>query len=61
VQITNVSLLLANNELYQSKGNVEVIESEFNETGNVAFRAVPSKLLKHGRFCANACSKKTLL
>ncbi|MFV8322381.1 efflux RND transporter periplasmic adaptor subunit [Flavobacterium sp. LS2R12] len=49
---TNVSLLLANNELYQSKGNVEVIESEFNnETGNIAFRARfpnASKLLKHG-------------
>lgn len=35
-----VSLLLANNELLQSKGQVEVIESEFNsETGNIAFRA----------------------
>ena len=49
---TNVSLLLANNELYESKGNVEVIESEFNnETGNIAFRARfpnASKLLKHG-------------
>jgi membrane fusion protein (multidrug efflux system) len=49
---TNVSLLLANNELYQSKGNVEVIESEFNnETGNIAFRARfpnPNKLLRHG-------------
>ena len=49
---TLVSLLLANNELYQSKGNVEVIESEFNnETGNIAFRARfpnASKLLKHG-------------
>ena len=49
---TNVRLLLANNTLYQSKGNVEVIESEFNnETGNIAFRARfpnTSKLLKHG-------------
>ena len=49
---THVSLLLANNELYQSKGNVEVIESEFNnETGNIAFRArFPNinKLLRHG-------------
>nr|WP_309757897.1 efflux RND transporter periplasmic adaptor subunit [Flavobacterium sp.] len=49
---TNVSLLLANNTVYQSKGNVEVIESEFNnETGNIAFRARfpnASKLLKHG-------------
>jgi membrane fusion protein (multidrug efflux system) len=49
---TNVSLLLVNNELYQFKGNVEVIESEFNnETGNIAFRARfpnPNKLLRHG-------------
>ena len=49
---TNVSLLLANNELFQSKGNVEVIESEFNnETGNIAFRARfpnTNKLLRHG-------------
>jgi len=47
-----VSLLLANNEVYQSKGNVEIIESEFNnETGNIAFRARfpnPDKLLKNG-------------
>ena len=49
---TNFSLLLANNELYESKGNVELIESEFNnETGNIAFRARfpnPNKLLRHG-------------
>jgi membrane fusion protein (multidrug efflux system) len=47
-----VSLLLANNEVFKFKGNVEVIESEFNnETGNIAFRArFPNtdKLLKHG-------------
>ena len=47
-----VSLLLANNEVYQNKGNVEIIESEFNnETGNIAFRARfpnPDKLLKNG-------------
>ncbi|WP_333600596.1 efflux RND transporter periplasmic adaptor subunit [Flavobacterium sp.] len=47
-----VSLLLANNELLKYKGNVEVIESEFDsETGNIAFRAKfpnPDKLLKNG-------------
>lgn len=49
---TNVGLLLANNKVFNSKGYVEVIESEFdNETGNIAFRARfpnPNKLLKHG-------------
>ncbi|MET1056366.1 MAG: efflux RND transporter periplasmic adaptor subunit [Pedobacter sp.] len=47
-----VSLLLANNQPLPYKGNVEVIESEFNnETGNIAFRAKfpnPDKLLKNG-------------
>ncbi|MEO8404350.1 MAG: efflux RND transporter periplasmic adaptor subunit, partial [Chitinophagaceae bacterium] len=47
-----VSLLLANNEPLKSKGDVEVIESEFdNETGNIAFRARfpnPDKLLRNG-------------
>ena len=47
-----VSLLLANNHLLKDKGNVEVVESEFNnETGNIAFRARfpnPEKLLKNG-------------
>lgn len=47
-----VSLLLANNHVFQYKGNVEVVESEFNnETGNIAFRArFPNtdKLLKNG-------------
>ena len=47
-----VSLLLANNHLLSYKGDVEVIESEFdNETGNIAFRARfpnPDKLLKNG-------------
>jgi membrane fusion protein (multidrug efflux system) len=47
-----VSLLLANNTQLKYKGNVEVIESEFNnETGNIAFRARfpnPDKLLKNG-------------
>lgn len=47
-----VSLLLANNEPFKYKGDVETIESEFdNETGNIAFRARflnPDKLLKNG-------------
>lgn len=47
-----VSLLLANNELLKYKGDVETIESEFdNETGNIAFRARfpnPDHLLKNG-------------
>lgn len=47
-----VSLLLANNELLKDKGNVEVVESEFDsETGNIAFRARfpnPNRLLKNG-------------
>jgi membrane fusion protein (multidrug efflux system) len=47
-----VSLLLANNKVFEFQGNVEVIESEFNnETGNIAFRARfpnSNKLLKHG-------------
>ena len=49
---TKVNLRLANNEVFNSAGFVEVIESEFdNETGNIAFRARfsnPEKLLKHG-------------
>ncbi|RZM26472.1 MAG: efflux RND transporter periplasmic adaptor subunit [Pedobacter sp.] len=47
-----VSLMLANGELLKYKGDVEVIESEFNnETGNIAFRAKfpnPDKLLRNG-------------
>jgi len=47
-----VSLLLANNKLFDYSGKVEVIESEFdNETGNIAFRArFPNtkRLLKNG-------------
>ncbi|HQE34776.1 MAG TPA: efflux RND transporter periplasmic adaptor subunit [Flavobacterium alvei] len=49
---SNVGLLLANGNTFKDKGNVEVVESEFdNETGNIAFRArFPNlaKLLKHG-------------
>ena len=48
-----IRLRLANNEIFQYKGKVEVIESEFdNETGNIAFRASfpnDSKLLKNGQ------------
>jgi membrane fusion protein (multidrug efflux system) len=47
-----VGLLLANNRPLQYKGEVETIESEFdNKTGNIAFRARfpnPDKLLKNG-------------
>lgn len=48
-----VSLLLANGQVLEYKGDVEVIESEFNnETGNIAFRArFPNtdKLLRNGQ------------
>ncbi|RZL98754.1 MAG: efflux RND transporter periplasmic adaptor subunit, partial [Pedobacter sp.] len=47
-----VGLLLANNQPFKYKGDVETIESEFDsETGNIAFRARfpnPDKLLKNG-------------
>ncbi|MCC9070327.1 efflux RND transporter periplasmic adaptor subunit [Flavobacterium sp. F-65] len=49
---TKVSLLLADGQVFKEKGNVELIESEFNnETGNIAFRArFPNsgKLLRNG-------------
>ncbi|MEN2401513.1 efflux RND transporter periplasmic adaptor subunit [Flavobacterium sp. MC2016-06] len=49
---SKVSLVLANGDVFKEKGNVEVIESEFNnETGNIAFRArFPNsgKLLRNG-------------
>lgn len=48
----NVSLLLANGTPYPQSGEIETIESEFDEsTGNIAFRAKfpnPERLLKHG-------------
>lgn len=48
-----VRLLLANGDILSTQGNVETIESEFdNETGNIAFRARfpnPNKLLKNGQ------------
>lgn len=47
-----VQLLLANNQAFKYKGDVETIESEFdNETGNIAFRARfsnPERLLRNG-------------
>ncbi|WP_417290420.1 efflux RND transporter periplasmic adaptor subunit [Corallibacter sp.] len=47
-----VSLLLANNKVFNQKGIVETIEGEFNnETGNIAFRATfpnPDSILRHG-------------
>lgn len=49
---SKVTLLLANNQPLPYKGDVEVVEGEFdNETGNIAFRARfpnPDKLLKNG-------------
>ena len=49
---SKVNLLLADGEIFKYKGNVEVIESEFNnETGNIAFRARfenTGKLLRNG-------------
>ncbi len=49
---SHVNLKLANDELFQYTGKVEVIESEFDpETGNISFRAKfpnSEKLLKNG-------------
>jgi membrane fusion protein (multidrug efflux system) len=47
-----VSLMMANNQLFELPGIVETIEADFNnETGNIAFRATfqnPKKLLRNG-------------
>lgn len=47
-----VKLRMANGELFEQAGKVEVIEADFNnETGNIAFRATfpnPTGLLRHG-------------
>lgn len=47
-----VSLLMANNKMFDYTGIVETIEGDFdNETGNIAFRATfpnPKGLLRHG-------------
>lgn len=49
---SHVNLKLANDEIFQYTGNIEVIESEFDpETGNISFRAKfpnSEKLLKNG-------------
>jgi membrane fusion protein (multidrug efflux system) len=49
---TKVSLLMANNKMFEYPGLVEAIEADFNnETGNIAFRATfpnPDGLLRHG-------------
>ena len=50
--MTQVSLVMANNELFPHPGVVQTIEADFNnETGNIAFRATfpnPNGLLRHG-------------
>ncbi|MBN8694453.1 MAG: efflux RND transporter periplasmic adaptor subunit [Bacteroidetes bacterium] len=50
--LNKVSLLLANNTMFDQPGEVKTIEADFNnETGNIAFRATfpnPNKLLRHG-------------
>ncbi|NAW51460.1 efflux RND transporter periplasmic adaptor subunit [Elizabethkingia argentiflava] len=47
-----VSLIMANGEMYPQKGIIQTIEGEFdNETGNIAFRGKfpnPDKLLRNG-------------
>ncbi len=51
-QHIKVKLMMANNQLFDQDGIVEVIEADFNnETGNISFRATfknPKKLLRHG-------------
>ena len=50
--LLKVSLLMANNQLFEYPGEVKTIEADFNnETGNIAFRATfpnPKGLLRHG-------------
>jgi membrane fusion protein (multidrug efflux system) len=50
---TVVELKLANNEIFDQKGKITAIESDFNNhTGNIAFRATfpnPQGLLRHGQ------------
>lgn len=50
--LLKVSLLMANNQLFDQYGTVKTIEADFNnETGNIAFRATfpnPNGLLRHG-------------
>lgn len=48
----NVSLIMANGEMFNQQGAIQTIEGQFdNETGNIAFRAKfpnPEKLLRNG-------------
>lgn len=50
--LSNVQLLMANNEVFKYNGKVQTIEADFNNsTGNIAFRATfpnPSNLLRDG-------------
>ena len=50
--IMKVSLMMANQQMFEYNGIVEAIEADFNnETGNIAFRATfpnPKGLLRHG-------------
>ena len=50
--LLKVSLMMANNQLFDQPGVVKTIEADFNnETGNIAFRATfpnPNRLLRHG-------------
>jgi membrane fusion protein (multidrug efflux system) len=50
--LSEVQLLMANNQVYPIAGKVETIEADFNnETGNIAFRATfpnPQNLLRNG-------------
>ncbi len=50
--LTNVKLMMANQEMFKYPGVVQTIEADFNnETGNIAFRATfpnPNGLLRHG-------------
>jgi membrane fusion protein (multidrug efflux system) len=47
-----VSLMMANNRIFDHEGKIETIEADFNnETGNIPFRATfpnPEGLLRHG-------------
>ncbi len=50
--LIKVTLLMANNKVFNHRGVVETIEADFNnQTGNIAFRAAfpnPEGLLRHG-------------
>ena len=52
IKKNKITLLLANNQPHQYKGNIETIDGEFDKnTGNIAFRAKfanPDILLRHG-------------